>query len=120
FDVVAVLDNDVVAVGFGIARRRDPAVACGPYWRAAIRGVVYPAMGADSFEDGMQALRVEVGTDVTEVQRCLEEVLSHAPPFGCVVVGAAVFVLVAYCLDGVAAIGELCSQNGSIAYLLTI
>src|SRR5690606_15490584 len=119
-NIVAVLNNNVIAIGIGITRVNHSAIARGPNRSAAIGSVICAPVRPHGYVDRVQAAWVKVGADATEVQRRLQKGFTHALAFGSVVVALVVAIGVAYSPVLATLIGKLCCQNGAGTNLFAV
>src|SRR5690554_150888 len=119
-DIIAVLDDDIVAVGFGVPRGDNPAITGSPYGCTTVSRIIGAAMGAHRFVDWMQAARIKVGADTAKIQWRLQESFAHAVAIRRVVMSSIVTIGIAHSAKLAPLVGELGRQNSTGANLLSV
>src|SRR5690606_35374067 len=107
----AVLDDNIVAISFGIARRDDLAIPGGPYWCAAISRIIGAAMRPNGFSDGVKTAGIEIRANATEIQRGAQKGFAHRLSGWRVVLRLTVAIDIAHGLKGGVLVGKFRREN---------
>ena len=67
---LAMLNKDVVAIGFAVGRCDDLALTRGKDWRSSRCRIINAAVGANAFVDGVHPAQIEIRADSCEIQWC--------------------------------------------------
>ena len=116
----AMLNENIIAIGSGIARLDNASVAGCVNWGATRCGVVSATMGPLGFVNGVQSIGIEVRADASEIEWCAQKCFTHAHAKLVVIARIALGVGIAIRLKSVTLIGEASGQYRPVIESLTV